>query len=797
MTTILNDIKYALRQLRKNPGFTSTVVLMLALGIGANTAIFSMINSVLLRSLPYPNPEQLVRIFETFKNGTQHNAVSGGAFKDWYEHHSRFSHMAVYRGTERNLTGDGNPQRVSGLMVSSEFLPALGIKPIIGRDFMAGEDAVGGDNHVMVLTHQFWQNQYGSDPDIVGKSVSLDQVPYTIIGVLGPGALLEDDVRYLIPEVIDAKGENWSRAGHWRHVIGRMSPGVTVSEAEAELCGVKEQLNDQYPEYKKECSVNVESLQEVYVGRARPTLVVLLGTVAFVLLIACANVSSLLLARGNARSREMAIRAAIGAGSWRIIRQMLVESLLLALFGCLVGLLLALGGVKLLTGMISGMVPRMLYPELDVNVLLFSICVACTCGVLFGILPAWRASKPDLNNDLKETERGATSGARRRSQSLMVVSEFAFTLVLLIGAGLFLRSFVRIIETDPGFNPRHTLAFDLSFPDAKYPESADRLRFIKALNERIAALPGVESVGSISSLPFSLRNRTEQVCRMDRPVRTDYVVACDWVGGDYFSTVGIPVMSGRVITEEDNRTDASRVIVIDTSIVRDLYPDENPIGQHVRFLGESWEIVGVVGPIHQYRLHFPPYPQVYVPQAYLPNNTSIVMRTALPPLALTEAVRKTILEIDPDQPMANIRSLEHEIYESLATKRATLTLLSFFAIVAISLACIGIYGVISYSIGQRARELCIRSALGAKSRDIIQLVLKSGIKLSVIGIVVGIVIALALSRLLANQLYEVKATDPLVFLGSVFLLMVVAVLSIYVPASRAARIDPMEALRYE
>lgn len=284
---------------------------------------------------------------------------------------------------------------------------------------------------------------------------------------------------------------------------------------------------------------------------------------------------------------------------------------------------------------------------------------------------------------------------------------------------------------------------------------------------------------------------------MDRPVRTDYVVACDWVGGDYFSTVGIPVMSGRVITEEDNRTDASRVIVIDTSIVRDLYPDENPIGQHVRFLGESWEIVGVVGPIHQYRLHFPPYPQVYVPQAYLPNNTSIVMRTALPPLALTEAVRKTILEIDPDQPMANIRSLEHEIYESLATKRATLTLLSFFAIVAISLACIGIYGVISYSIGQRARELCIRSALGAKSRDIIQLVLKSGIKLSVIGIVVGIVIALALSRLLANQLYEVKATDPLVFLGSVFLLMVVAVLSIYVPASRAARIDPMEALRYE
>ncbi len=792
MATIINDLKYALRQLRKSPGFTLVAVLTLALGIGANTAIFSMINSVLVKSLQYPDPEQLVQIFETFPNFDR-NAVSGGAFKDWYEHNSKFSHLAVYQGTERNLTGNRAPQRASGLMVSSEFLSVLGIKPMIGRDFATGEDAVGGNNHLMVLTHQFWQNRYGSNSNIVGKSVSLDQVPFTIIGVLGPGALLQDDVRYLIPLVIDGPGTNWSRAGHWKSVIGRMSPVVTVSEAEAELRGIKEQLNDQYPEYKKECSVNVESLREIYAGDARPTLIVLLGTVAFVLLIACANVSNLLLARGNARTREMAIRAAIGARSWRIIRQMLIESFLLAFIGCVVGLVFAICGVKLLTGM----VPQMLYPELDVNVLLFSICVACGCGVLFGILPALRASKPDLNNDLKETERGTTSGAKRRSQSLMVVSEFAFTLVLLVGAGLFLRSFIRLIDTDPGFNPKHTLAFDLSFPDAKYPKGEDRLRFIKELNKRIAALPGVESVGSISSLPFSLRTRTEQVCRMDRPARTDYVVACDWVSGDYFSTIGIPLVRGRVITEDDNHTDASRVIVIDTSIVRDLYPDEDPIGQQLRFFGESWEIVGIVGPIHQYRLHFPAYPQVYVPQAYLPAQTSIVIRTALPPLALTEAVRKTILEVDPDQPMANIRTLEHEIHESLADKRATLTLLGFFAVVAVSLACIGIYGVISYSIGQRARELCIRSALGAQHRHIIRLVLKSGIKLSIIGIVVGLIIALAFSRLLANLLYEVKTYDPLVFLSSVFLLTAVAVLSIYVPAYRAARTNPMEALRCE
>jgi predicted permease len=796
MIAIWQDIKYGFRMLGKNPGFTAIAVLTLALGIGANTAIFSMINSVLIESLPYPDSQQLVQIFEAFPNYDR-NSVAGGAFKDWYEHNSKFTYMAVYEPTQRNLTGDGPPQRVSGLMVSSEFLSVLGIKPMIGRDFAAGEDAVGGNNQIMMLTHQFWQNRYGSDPDIVGKSVLLDQVPYTIVGVLGPGALLQDDELYLIPDVIDGPGTFWGRAGHWRHVIGRMSPGVTVSEAETELCGIKKQLNAEYPEFKRECTVNVVSLKEVYAGNARPTLVVLLGTVALVLLIACANVSNLLFARCNARTREIAIRAAIGARSWHIIRQMLVESLLLAFVGCLVGLLFAIYGVKLLTSMIASMVPQMLYPELNINVLLFSICVACGCGVLFGILPALRASKPDLNNDLKETERGATSGSKRRSQSLMVVSEFAFTQVLLVGAGLVLRSFVRIIKTDPGFNPRQTLAFELSFPEAKYPKDEDRLRFIKELNERIAALPGVESAGASSSLPFSLRGRTEQVSRVDKPPRTDYVAACDWVSGDYFSAAGIPLLRGRVITEADNQAGAPRVMVIDSTVVRDLYLNEDPIGQQVRFLGQPYEVVGITAPIHQYFLDYAPRPQVYIPQVYLPDKTSIVIRTVLPPLTLVEAVRKTVFEIDPDQPMAKIRTLKNDVHESLGTKRATLTLLGFFAVVAVSLACIGIYGVISYSVGQRARELCIRFALGAQRRDIIRLVLKSGIKLSIIGIVFGLIIALALSRLLANLLYEVKTYDPLVFLSSVFLLMIVAVLSIYVPAYSAARNNPMEALRYE
>jgi predicted permease len=796
MSTLLTDIKYGIRQFGKNPGFTVVAVLTLALGIGANTAIFSVINSVLLESLPYPDPEQLVRVFETFPNYDR-NTVSGGAFKDWYEHNTKFSRLAVYEGTEQNLTGDGPPQRVSGLMASSEFLPVLGIEPMIGRGFAPGEDAVGGNNHVMVLTHRFWQSRYASNSDVVGRNVLLDQVPYTIVGVLGPGALLEDDVQYLIPDVIDGPGTFWGRAGHWRHVIGRMTPGVTVSEAEVELCGIKQRLNAEYPEFKRECAVNVVSLKEVYSGDARPTLVVLLGTVALVLLIACANVSNLLLARGNARTKEMAIRAAIGARSWRIIRQVFVESLLLAFAGCAVGLLLAIYGIKVITGMITGMVPRMLYPELNVNVLLFSILAACGCGLLFGILPALRASKPDLNNDLKDTERGATSGSRRRSQSLMVVSELAFTLVLLIGAGLFLRSFVRLIETDPGFNPEHTLAFDLSFPDAKYPEGEDRLRFIKDLNERIAGLPGVESVASTSSLPFSLRGRSEQVSRMDKPPRTDYVAACDWVSGDYFAAAGIKLLRGRALTEADNQAGAPRVMVIDETIVRDLYPDDDPIGKRARFLGESYEIVGIAAPVRQYFMEYAPRAQVYIPQVYNPGATSIVIRTAVPPLTLAEVVRKAILEVDPDQPMANVRTLEQDVHKSLAVKRTTLLLSGLFAVIAICLACIGIYGVISYSIGQRARELCIRFALGAQRRDIIRLILKGGMKLSVIGIAVGLAIALPLSRLVANLLYEVKTYDPLVFLGSVLLLTIVAVLSAYVPARRAARSDPMKALRNE
>ncbi len=799
MQSFWQDLRYGVRMLRKNPGFTAVAVLTLALGIGANTAIFSVINSVLIKALPYPEADELVSVWETVSNGSR-NSVSAGVFKDWRANSSKFAHLTLIKGIRLNLTGGSVPEHLQGLQVTTEYLSVLGVTPLLGRGFLAGEDAQGGNNQVVVLTHPFWQRRFGADPNIVGQTITLNQLAYTVIGVLPPSTMLSEEASFIIPFVVDVDSDTvkWVRSYHCCSVQGRMAAGVMATQAQAELRGIRQQLAAEYPSFKKDWGLEVTPLQKDLTGDIRPTLLILLGTVGLVLLIACANVANLLLARGNARAREMAIRSALGASAGRIIRQLLIESLLLAGLGGVLGLMLAAFGITLLTSLLAGMVPQILHPEMDFNVLAFSILAACGCGILFGLLPAIRASKPDLNHVLKESDRGSQSASKRRSQAVLIVAEFAFTLVLLIGAGLFLRSFMRLLDTDPGFNPSQALAFDLSFSKTKYPKAEEQQRFLQELHGRIAALPGVEAVGAITNLPLSNGDNGNPLRRADQAQSNSIGVGDSFVSGNYFAAMGIKLQRGRVITPADNLPNAPRVLVIDASVAQTLFPNEDPLGQQLRLRDKLWEIVGIVTPVRHGAINQNPRPRVYgarVQAAY--PTSSMVVRSSLLPAALVETVRKTILDADSEQPIANVRTLAEAVNNSLARQRATLILLGLFALVAISLACIGIYGVMSYAVGQRARELSIRSALGATRRDIIGLVLSGGMKLSILGIAVGLVAAFFLARLVETLLFEVKAHDPLVFIASVCLLAIVAVISIYLPARRAAGLDPIVALRSE
>lgn len=790
------ELRFAFRQLRKDPGFTAVVTVVLALGIGATTAMFSMINSALLQPLPYPDAEQLVDVMESYDGRKPNGSVSGGAFKDWHEHSESFANLAVSANMSRNLTGLGQPERIDGLRVSSEYLAVLGLVPQLGRWFAPEETAPGGNAKVVVLTHGFWQTRFGGDPAVLGRTVTLDQEAHTIVGVLPPRALLNDQVQLLLPEVIDAPGSNWGRDMHWRRVIGRLRPGVSVSAAETELRGIKQRLNPEYPVWKANWSVLVTSLQEIHVGRVRPMLVMLLGAVGLVLLIACANVSSLLLARGQARTREMAVRVALGAHPWRIVRQTLAETLLLAGAGCLAGWLFALASSRVLAVLVMEQLPEILHPRLNGTVLLFSVLIAGGCGVMIALLPAWRAVRVDAIGGLKEGEHGSASRARRHAQAVTVVAEIALTLVLLVGVGLFLRSFARLISVDPGFNPRGVLVFDLSFPRAKYPTDADRLRMTMTLIDRVRALPGVESVGSGSSLPLSGMERGEFLSRADRPEPENrYSVGVSSVGGDYLRGLGIPLLRGRYFTEADNSPTSPPVLVVDAGVVRDLFANEDPLGQQMRFLGRTCEIVGVVGPVHQRSFEQEPRPWAYGPQAHFPAAPSIVIRSDLAPAALIASVRAAIAGVDPDQPIANVRTLDQAVHRSLSGRRTALGLLAAFAVVAVGLACIGIYGVMAHAIGQRRREFSIRTALGAESGDIIRLVLSAALRPAGLGIVLGVAVAVACGRVLQNQLFQVQAYDPWVLASAVALLIVMAILSACLPARRAAAVSPAESLR--
>jgi len=796
----MNDFRFARRQLLKNPGFTAVAVLTLALGIGATTAIFSIVNAVLLHPLPYEQPGQLVSLSEVRPN---HGAgiVSGGVFLDWREHSTSFDGLSVVGGLAANLTGTGQPERIRGLQVGADYLRLLREQPLMGRGFLSEEDQPGGPNQVVVLAHGLWQRRFGGDTNLVGKTILLDGESRTVVGILRPHALVtEDNPDFLIPIVLGSQEWHRSRSSHSFEVIGRLKPGVTPERAQTELVSIKQRLESEYPSWKKDWSVAVVPMHEQITGDMKPTLLMLLGAVGCVLLVACANVANLLLSKAVARQREMAVRAALGAGRWRLIRQVLTESLVLAGLGGALGVLIAYGGVEVLVGWSQGLLRRLAEAHVDGRILAFTLLIALGAGVGFGLLPALQLSGPNLGSVLKEGGRGVVTGSRGRLQNGLIVVEVALALMLLTGAGLLMRSFAKLLSVSPGFVAEGVLALDLSMPDTKFSNATAQAGFVQRLLDRVAAVPGVDTAGFTVNMPmkgWSDSTAIQVVGRQNQP-DPGYDVRYDGVSGNYFQALGIPLLRGRAFSQADHSTNAPPVVVCNEALARKVFPNEDPLGQFVRFGGDrQYEIIGLVADVKQTRLDDDRVDRIYLPHVFVGGNGSLTVRTRVAPASLAEPIRRAILEVDADQPVSNIRTLEEDIAKSVAARRHTLTLLGLFAGVALGLAAVGLYGVLAHAVALRRNEIGIRLALGAQRADVLQLILRHGLGLTLLGLAIGFAGALALTRILRNQLYEVGPTDPLTFAAVALLLLAVALFACWLPARRAARVDPMVALRNE
>ena len=806
MDTLWQDLRYSFRMLWKSPGFTVVAIIALALGIGFNTAIFSVVNAVLLRPLPYKDANRLVILWE--KASTQDTSVSYPNFLDWRDQNQSFEELAAFRPDSFNLTGAGEPERLSACMTSANFFRTLSAHPFKGVDFPAAEDRPGGAK-VVILDYGFWQRRFGGDAGVVGRQLTLNNQSYTVIGVTAPDFRFstDADIFVLLGQIDDLCFK--SRACHpGISAIGRLKPGVSLEQAHADMDALMARLGAQYPDTNGDRRIHTESLYDNTVGDVRPALFVLLGAVGFLLLIACANVANLLLARAGARQKEMAIRAALGAGRWRIVRQLLTESVVLAVFGGVMGLLLAFWWTDALKSLVPGDIPRLQEATIDLRVLGFTLIIAVLTGVVFGLIPALQTSRPELNEVLKEGDRGST-GRRHRVRSLLVVSEIAIALMLLIGAGLMVRSLWRLYNVRTGFETRNLLTMELSY--TARPDEAERAHsFFRELEERIKNSPGVESVAFSSGFPFLGAPENSLWPTGHPPAKpTDAMMTVEYVvTPDYFRTLGIELKRGRLIGEQD-RAGSPLVAVIDESFAQKYFPGQDPLGKYLDNGNDmkQIEIVGIVGHVKHFGLagEVPLDPQYYlsleqIPKEILPNilsDISMSVRTSGDPLKLAPAIRQQVLEMDRNQPVFNVRSMEQIITESLASRRFAMLALTIFASVALVLAAVGIYGVMSYSVTQRTHEIGIRMALGASAYDVLKMVLGQGMLLVLIGLVIGIVGALALTRVMASLLFGVSATDPVTFGVISLLLALVALLACYIPARRAMRVDPMSALRYE
>ncbi|MBX3277718.1 MAG: ABC transporter permease [Acidobacteria bacterium] len=806
-----HDLRFGARMALKNPGFTAVVVLTLALGIGANAALFSVVNGVLFNPLPYPEPERLVTLHQSKPNFAT-GAIPYPNFLDWQRENKTFSAMAISRGAGFNLIAPGEAEQVRGRRVTANIFSVLGVKPALGRDFAPGEDERGAAP-VVLISAELWRRKFNASPDAVGKSLTVDDRSYTIVGVLPASFTLFRGADVYVPmgQWNNAALQNRS-AALGLHGIGRLKPGVTLAQAQADLDGVMRGLAEAYPEANRDHGAAVVPLKERLVGDVGPILWMLLGAVGFVLLIACVNVSNLLLARATGRTREFAIRAALGAGQWRLLRQSLLESTLLALIGGGLGLMFAAWGTKAALAALPSGLPRAEEVGLDARVLFFTLAISLLTGALAGLAPALKASQRPLSETLKEGGRG-TGGGRRRAQGVLVAVEVALALVLLIGAGLMIRSLSALWNVDPGFRPENVLTFGLGFPPSMRTASDEAKHAnLRDLSARISAIPGVQAASfSVGASP--LQSEDDLYFWIDgkpRPASTSemHMALVYRVEPGYLAAMGVPLRQGRFFTDQDEvRTQP--VVVIDEVFARQYFRDENPLGKRIH-LGsdrDPLEIVGVVGHVKQWSLAGDGgqslQAQLYEPFRQLPGSPSevgVVVRVegvGTGGAALLDSIRRAVQSRHSQNVVFAARTMNEVIADSLGRQRFLMILLNAFAAAALLLASIGLYGVISYLVGQRTQELGVRIALGAQRRDVLRLVLSHGMKMAFGGVALGLAAALGLTRLLNQMLYGVSATDPATFAGITLLLAAVALLACFVPAWRATRVDPMIALRYE
>ena len=808
MGQLLQDLRYAFRLLVKTPAFTLIAILTLALGIGANTAIFTVVNAVLLRPLPFRDPSQLVIVAERSKFPVISTSYEN--WLDWRGQGHSFEAMEATRGATIALTGLGEPERLNSRNMTAGIFPLLGVNAVVGRTFLPEEDRAGG-NPVVIVSYGFWHRRYSGSRDILGKPITLDSQPYTIVGVLPAGFELLAPADVYLPFTPWAKTLPDDRSWHpGIMAIARLKPGVTREQARTEMVALTKRLEQQYPDFNTGFSADIVGLQEQMVQNVRPALLLLLGAVAAVLLIACVNVANLLLARAAARGKEVAIRTSMGASRGRVIRQLLTESVLLSFTGGLLGIVLAWAALGPLLKLATDSVPKAFTVALDYRVLIFTLGVSILTGLLFGIVPALRTAKLDLRESLNECSRGSTTGpGQHRVRGLLVAAEIAAAMLLLVSAGLLLRSFARLQDVPPGFRPDHLLAADLPLSQNAYAKPEQRFEFFDRLIERARALPGVHSAGAASTLPVSGTGGLLHFNIAGRPPKSpqDFTAAgYRMVTPHYFETLSIPLLQGRFIASSDTEK-APAVAVINSAMSRTYWPGENPLGKRIQ-LGALpdkqipyMEIVGVVGDVLQglgddaKAEMYSPYRQA---DALIPVfQLSIVLRTATEPHAAVSALRSALAEIDPNQPLVNVRSMEENIATSVAQPRFRTWLIGIFAALALLLAAVGVYGVMSYSVTQRTNEIGIRVTLGAQPGDVFRIIVGEGLRLALVGVGVGLVAALVLTRTLQSFLYGISASDPLTFAGVAILLTLVAVAASFFPARRATRVDPMIALRYE